>query len=206
MERSSAIRVAINLYLTPLKSAGIRQAPLPCDVSDVLRIAAGEDEIIEKAVLATNRSRNEIQQAASFFIENILFAHDADSYRVLGANSNASSGELRRNMALITRYLHPDLEANVERSIFMTRVTEAWSDLKTPEKRAAYDRRRKSEVKYKKKNALRRSRLHRHKAPGKNVVPRNAYASKRRLSRTRQLRGALLRRFWLLLIKISGRS
>ena len=34
---------------------------------------------------------------------------------------------------------HPDVSENAQRSIFVTRVTTAWNDLKTPEKRTAYD-------------------------------------------------------------------
>jgi DnaJ-class molecular chaperone len=46
---------------------------------------------------------------------------------------------LRQNLALLLRWLHPDISENAQRSIFVTRVTTAWNDLKTPEKRAAYD-------------------------------------------------------------------
>src|SRR5262249_32076942 len=78
-------------------------------------------------------------RAATFFIEQILFAPDADSYRVLGAEPQASPAELRRNLALLLRWLHPDLDPRGERSVFIGRVTAAWNNLKTPEKRAAYD-------------------------------------------------------------------
>ena len=43
-------------------------------------------------------------------------------------------------MALLLRWLHPDIDQKGERSVFAARVTKAWSDLKTPERRAAYDR------------------------------------------------------------------
>ena len=80
-----------------------------------------------------------MRQAATFFIEQILFAPESDSYRVLGASPQASASELRRNVALLLRWLHPDLDPRGERSIFIGRVTAAWNDLKTPERRAAYD-------------------------------------------------------------------
>ncbi len=60
-----------------------------------------------------------MRQAATFFIEQILFAPNADSYRVLGASTSASAGELRRNVALLLRWLHPDLDPRSERSIFV---------------------------------------------------------------------------------------
>jgi curved DNA-binding protein CbpA len=37
------------------------------------------------------------------------------------------------------RWLHPDVAASAERSIFAGRITAAWEDLKTPERRAGYD-------------------------------------------------------------------
>jgi len=86
-----------------------------------------------------DRTRSLVQSAATFFIEQVLFAPDADAYRVLGANPQASAGELRRNVALLLRWLHPDLDPRGQRAIFVGRVTAAWNDLKTPDRRTAYD-------------------------------------------------------------------
>ena len=71
-----------------------------------------------------------------------MFYPEADSYRVLGATAEASKSELRRNMALLLRWLHPDHDPQGARSVFANRVTRAWNDLKTQERRAAYDRSR----------------------------------------------------------------
>jgi DnaJ-class molecular chaperone len=87
----------------------------------------------------TGRSRDVVRQASTFFIEQILFAPDTDSYRVLGASRQASASELRSNVALLLRWLHPDLDPQGVRSIFVGRVTAAWNNLKTPERRATYD-------------------------------------------------------------------
>ena len=65
-----------------------------------------------------------------FSSSRILFYPDADSYRVLGARPEATETELRRNMALLLRWLHPDLDPQGQRSVFATRVTRAWNDLK----------------------------------------------------------------------------
>ena len=81
-----------------------------------------------------------VRDAAGFFIEQVMLFPEADSYRVLGASPTAANFELRRNMALLLRWLHPDIDQKGERSIFAARVTKAWGDLKTPERRAAYDR------------------------------------------------------------------
>jgi curved DNA-binding protein CbpA len=108
-------------------------------VLTLLRIVAGDAEAERAAATLADRPLEVVRRAAAFFIEQILFSPDADSYQVLGASPQASSAELRRNMGLLLRWLHPDLDPRGERSIFIGRVTAAWNDLKTPERRAAYD-------------------------------------------------------------------
>lgn len=139
MPERAALKVAIDLLHVPSRVRLIRSEPLPDDVELLLRIAAGDEDSERIAMGATGRPPDIIRKAAMFFIEQILFAPDADSYRVLGSARQASPGELRRNVALLLRLLHPDLDPQGERSIFAGRVTAAWNNLKTPERRQAYD-------------------------------------------------------------------
>jgi DnaJ domain len=140
-----ALRIAIDLMNIPSRARMVRSEPLPAGVQTLLRIAVGDETgEIAPVVAATARSRDVIERAAGFFIEQILLAPDADSYRVLGVMPNADNAELRRNMALLMRWLHPDLDPEGERSTYAHRVTLAWNDLKTPERRLAYDERSRS--------------------------------------------------------------
>jgi hypothetical protein len=139
MSDMMALKIAIDLLLVPSQARFLRSEPLPNDVVMLLRIAAGDDEAESAGVASTGRSRDVIRRAATFFIEQILFFPHADSYRVLGASPQASAAELRRNVALLLRWLHPDLDSSGERSIFVGRVTAAWNDLKTADRRTAYD-------------------------------------------------------------------
>ncbi len=141
MSDRMALKTATDLIHVPSQVRLLRSEPLPNDVQMLLRIAAGEGEAESTAVALTGRSHQVVRQAATFFIEQILFAPESNSYRVLGARPQASASELRRNVALLLRWLHPDLDPHGERSIFIGRVTAAWNDLKTPERRAAYDAR-----------------------------------------------------------------
>ena len=141
MREQAALRVALDLLHLPTQIRHAREAPLPDGITELLRIATGDMQAIRNATTATGRQQDDVTQAAAFFIEQVLLAHDADSYRALGLNPDADSSELRRNMTLIMKYLHPDLDKNADRSMFITRVTSAWNDLKTPQKRAEYDRR-----------------------------------------------------------------
>ncbi len=142
MPRKVALQIAIDLVHIPSQVRFVRSAPLPDGVPALLRIAAGDEEAELAAARSTHRSRETVRRAAIFFIEQILFAPCADSYRVLGASSHASARELRENFALLLKWLHPDCAAQDGGSIFNKRVTAAWNDLKTPERRAAYDQRR----------------------------------------------------------------
>jgi DnaJ-class molecular chaperone len=113
---------------------------MPAGVITLLEIAAGDLEAGNAAATAYDRPLEVIQEAAAFFIEQVMLTPDADSYRVLGASPEAESHELRRNMALLLRWLHPDTGDADGRSLFAGRVTGAWENLKTPERREAYDR------------------------------------------------------------------
>jgi len=106
----------------------------------LLRIASGDKEAMGQAAGKLGRSPEMLHEAATFYIVQILLFPEADSYRVLGATPAATHGELRHNMTLLLRWLHPDLDPKGELSVFAARVTRAWNDLKTSERRADYDR------------------------------------------------------------------
>ena len=122
----------------------VKAAPLPDGMLCLLLIASDDEEAQGAGAEATGRSRDVVKIAAAFFIEQVLLSAESDSYRVLGARDTASNAELRRNMALLLKALHPDLDQNKDRSVFAGRVTRAWEDLKTQDRRDAYDRARQS--------------------------------------------------------------
>jgi hypothetical protein len=135
-----AVKIAIDLLHFPSQTRYIRSAPLPDDVVVLLRIVSADEEVTRQVAQNAGRSLETVREAAAFYILQILLFPEADSYRVLGAKPEATNGELRHNMALLLRWLHPDLDRKRERSAFAARVTRAWNDLKTPERRARYDR------------------------------------------------------------------
>lgn len=167
-----ALKLAFDLLDFPSQVRVMREAPLPQDLAFLLRIAAGDQEAAQQAVRASGRPLRSVRDAAGFYIEQILLFPEADSYRVLGATSSASNADLRRNMALQLRWLHPDVDPRGERSIFTARVTKAWSDLKTAERRAAYDRRLQREQ----SEALLRKKARRSRRRHASTVRRQAQA------------------------------
>jgi hypothetical protein len=141
MGEATALKLAVDLLHVPSRVRPIRSAALPRDVLTLLEIAAGDEDATRRASESSGRTPEVVRNAAAFFIEQILLAPGADSYRVLGGTAQTSSSDLRRNMALLLRWLHPDMEHNGtgDRSMFAARITLAWDNLKTAERRAAYD-------------------------------------------------------------------
>src|SRR5690606_25753044 len=112
MREGTALELAIGLLQLPSRARALRDAPLPRDVDVLLNIVAGEEHVRADAARQTGLTESKVGDAASFYIEQILLHPDADSYRALGASAEASNDQLRRNMALLLRWLHPDHEAN----------------------------------------------------------------------------------------------
>lgn len=159
MREETALEHAIGLLQLPSRARALRDGPLPRDVEALLNIVAGETQALADAVRVTGFADSAVRDAAGFYVEQILLHPDADCYRALGAGSDATIDQLRRNMALLLRWLHPDHEANSGRTMYVGRVTEAWNNLKTAERRSAYD-------------AARRTNLRKSPAGG---VPRPGY-------------------------------
>ena len=139
MAEASAIKVAVDLIHLPSRVRHVRSDPLPPGVLKVLQIAAGEQDAYMSAAAEVGMSETVVREAAAFYIEQILLSPNADSYRVLGSDPTATNRVLRRNMALLMSWLHPDKDPHGERTLFAARVTGAWNHLKTPERRVAYD-------------------------------------------------------------------
>lgn len=191
------MRLATDLIHFPAQVRSLRSAPLPDDVLILLRIAAGDEHAIREGAKSAGRSQQVVREAAAFFVEQILLYPGANSYRVLGAKSDASYAELRRNMAILLRWLHPDRDRCGERTIFAARVTRAWDDVKTGERRAAYDRLQ--SLKETDKALHRRPAGSRFKS-GRGERHSGPVFGKRRVSMASRQRGGLVHRILTLLL------
>lgn len=139
MAEDTALRLALDLMHVPSRVRHARECELPDGMELLLRVAAGDEDARRRAAELTSRPEDKLGLAAAFFVEQILLADESDSYRVLGARRDASAGELRRNMALLARHFHPDVASGAEHAIFAGRVTRAWNDVKSPQRRSGYD-------------------------------------------------------------------
>ncbi|MGO9474887.1 MAG: J domain-containing protein [Rhodomicrobium sp.] len=145
MQSSEALSAALAMLHDPRLARAVRDRPLPKGITLLLEAAAGEAGALAGAAALTGRSEATLKNAAGFFIEQVLLIPEADSYRILGADRETSEGELRRHMALLMRWVHPDVVANgaagqrFDRSVYASRVAQAWQMIKSPERRAAYE-------------------------------------------------------------------
>jgi hypothetical protein len=146
MAAMSALRIALSMADRPVNLGRWRRTPLPEGVTELLRVAVGDPDALIAAQALTGRSHAALQKATAFFIAQIMLQDGADSYRVLGVAPNAGPRELRRNMALLIKWLHPDggrshvIASKDCRELLICRVTLAWDDLKTETRRSLYDR------------------------------------------------------------------
>ena len=145
MSRADALVAAISMLERPHTARLAQASRLPEGVTFLLEIAAGEGRALIHASQLTGRTEATLQRAAGFYIEQVLLHPGGDSYRILGSDKGTPLSELRRNMALIMRWLHPDVMPDatssklLDRSLFASRITQAWETIKTDERRTAYN-------------------------------------------------------------------
>lgn len=135
MNNADALRTAIEVFYLPSQIRTLRSLPLPKGTNFLLRLAAGDADAISEAQLYSDRPSCARRQAAIFFIEQILLASESDEYRILGLDRTASLRQLRAHMALLLKWLHPDLASDTHRSRMGRRVIEAWTKIKISEHR-----------------------------------------------------------------------
>lgn len=135
MSAAEALKAAVDLFHLPSQVRVVRTLPLPAGTEFLLRLASGEARAAHEAEIHSDRSANASRAAAIFFIEQILLSPESDEYRILGLDQTATMAELRAHMALLLKWLHPDLTSDEHKSLMARRVIEAWNKVKSSERR-----------------------------------------------------------------------
>lgn len=134
------VALALDFHRAPTRHADLLhgRASLPAGLGVLLKLAGGSEPDPECAALA---SADELQAAALFFIEQVLFRHDSDHYRVLGAEPGASPDQIKEHHRLLMRVFHPDRENRADdwKDAFATRINLAYTALRDPQARRDYD-------------------------------------------------------------------
>ena len=143
MRSAEALAAALGMRSHPRLVSKASRMPLPRGMTFLLEVAVGDVDALRKATALTDHPETILQEAAGFFIEQILLSQNADNYRTLGASRDASYAELRHHMALLMRWAHPDLISGgasgpcLDRSVYANRVTKAWGAVKSGAQREA---------------------------------------------------------------------
>jgi hypothetical protein len=132
MSDADALKIAIDLFYLPSQVRATRTRPLPKGTKFLLLIAAGDADAMRTAQDLSSRPSAAIHEAATFFIEQILLEHSADEYRKLGLDRTAPIAELRAHMALLMKWLHPDINSDERRSAMARQVIRAWKQINSP--------------------------------------------------------------------------
>ena len=138
--RGDALDWALALARAPGERLVLRQRPLPEGMDGLLHIAAGHSgEVLADAVARTGESEADLVEAVRFYLREVLFHSGADAYRILGLERSASAAQAKSHHRWLQQWLHPDRHTSDWDAIFAGRVNAAWNQLRTDERRRAYD-------------------------------------------------------------------
>jgi hypothetical protein len=134
-----ALSSALALRRSPRTALPETSGFLPPGVLLLIRIVAGDETAIAEARLASAEPIEVLREASGFYLQQILFAADANSYRVLGVNPGEEDARIREHYRWLARWLHPDRNPDEWEVVYADRVSNAWQNLRTPERRVRYD-------------------------------------------------------------------
>lgn len=128
MTQRHVIGVALDLARMPTLARASVAPPLPADILEIIRIAAAHPRSCQSAAAMTGEKTPVLIEAARFYLQQVLFRPDADSYRILGIGRTASRATARDHMRWLLQWLHPDHNGTWD-SVYAERVLKAWREV-----------------------------------------------------------------------------
>lgn len=128
--KGHALEQALAYYRAPAMLSMAVDRPLPEDVIDLLRLAAGDETLATQMSAASGETPGTVVDAAVFFVQQVLFAPGADSHRILGVNPEAPESRIKENYRWLVRWLHPDRNQDDWDNVYAERVNRAWQDVR----------------------------------------------------------------------------
>jgi len=129
MTQQHVIELALDLAGMPALARTPGLPALPPNIIELMRIAAGSPEACDAAVAKTGEPTTVVIEAARFYLQHVLFRPEADCYRILGIEPNASRATARAHMHWLLKWLHPDHNHNSWDAVYAERVLKAWREV-----------------------------------------------------------------------------
>lgn len=133
-----ALIAALDLFRAPDRLVLAQSSPLPEGVVVLLRVAGGDQALVDTLAAEHGVAAEQIHEACVFFLQSVLFHQDSDHFRVLGAARDADASLLKSHYRWLQKWLHPDRDPDGWSSVYSHRVNMAWDVLKRPERREEY--------------------------------------------------------------------
>lgn len=133
-----AIGVALAQHAQPGRVEELRARALPPGMTELLRAALGQDDVVAAAAAGHQASRAQIVDAARFFIEQQVLARvfETDPWRQLGLAPTADEDTIKTHHRLLVRLVHPD-RSDDWADAYADRVNRAWRQLRHGDHRHA---------------------------------------------------------------------
>lgn len=137
---AALLSLARSFYRDPLSFQDLRQgrSSLPAGVEAILLAAGASQDQPGSA----GEDAEELRKAAVFFIEQVLFAPNADYYRLLGLSpQEATDAKIKEHYHLLMRLFHPDRRVSQDdwQAAYAGRLTQAYNVLRRPQSRSEYN-------------------------------------------------------------------
>jgi hypothetical protein len=136
-----AVRVALRAYVQPQAARNIAVGPLPEHVLEVIKLAARSPASLAHWSAELDIAEDRLVEIATFYAEQVLVSPHATHYRALGVEPSADIDLIRSHYRWLMKWLHPDRPSAGWHAVLAQRVNKAWTELKDPARRAAYDQR-----------------------------------------------------------------
>jgi len=138
------VALAVDYADHPDNHAGITSTrkPLAEGVTDMLKVAVGKKIIPSHMRIdeLLNISDDALQQACVNYIKNVFLSNKANYYRRMGVQEDASLELIRIHYRYLFRLLQTEQgEESAQDETYIRRINQAFSALRSPEKRKEYD-------------------------------------------------------------------
>ena len=119
MSVPTALQQALRLREQPDRLTDLQRAPLPPEMTMLIRIATGDAA-----------ASDDEQSAAAAFLQQVCLHADADARRCLALQAHDDQVTARTHHRLLIKWLHPDRNPGAQ--LLAERVNSAWTALKNP--------------------------------------------------------------------------